>query len=75
MKMYIGRSWIPFPRSEYGGVWALIAESDKQAIEMLTEMQSYDKDYIDMIPSAVEESEKFELSEYQTPRIVTKFFT
>ena len=39
MKIYIGNFWIPFPRSEYGGIWSAIAVNDAQCIDLLQKSQ------------------------------------
>ena len=33
MKMYIGRYWVPFPRSEYGGMWSVIANNQDECVK------------------------------------------
>ena len=77
MKIYIGDYWVPFPASEYGGTWTVIAENDQQVIDLLKEL-SYDKEYHDEIPNAVENPYALVLHpEYvdHTPRVLDHFFT
>jgi hypothetical protein len=76
MNLYVGDYWIPFPSSEYGGMWAVIAENENQCIDFLCEV-GYDEDYDSMIPDAVAKAKCFELNperEYE-PGIVDYFFT
>ena len=34
--LYIVDHFIPFPASEYGGVWNVIAESDEECFDLIT---------------------------------------
>jgi hypothetical protein len=78
MKLYIGNYWVPFPSSEYGGMWAVAAENNEQAIELLEKQcGSWEEDYLHLIREAVESATVFELDaagEYQSG-IVDTFFT
>ena len=44
MNIYIGNYWVPFPRSEYGGTWTVIAENEAQVVELLKE-GSYEDEF------------------------------
>jgi hypothetical protein len=75
MNLYVGDYWIPFPSSEYGGMWVVIAENVEQCIDFLrgTGYDEYESD----IRDAVAEAKCFELNperEYE-PGIVDTFFT
>ena len=43
--LYILDYWVPFPTSEYGGLITLIAESDQEAFELLSDEESFPEDY------------------------------
>lgn len=77
MRMYIGEYWVPFPASEYGGTWCVIAEDEEQCIEILKENDSYNEEYFSEIPKSVSEAKVFDLDEnvHQTSKIVQLFFT
>jgi len=34
--LYIVQHYVPFPASEYGGVWNVIAESDHECFDLIT---------------------------------------
>ncbi len=75
MNLYVGDYWVPFPSSEYGGMWVVIAENVEQCIDFLrgTGYDEYESD----IRDAVAEAKCFELNperEYE-PGIVDTFFT
>jgi hypothetical protein len=35
MKLYVGKYWVPFPQSEYGGTWTVVAENGEQVHQLL----------------------------------------
>ncbi len=78
MFIYCGDYWVPFPSSEYGGMWVVIAENDEQCIDML-KGTAYDDEYDDLIPDVVASAYKLQLDDNvvsnQTPCLVDKFFT
>jgi len=80
MNLYVGNYWCPFPRSEYGGVWIVVAENGEQVCQMLLKEQGdYNGEYDDRIPGAVLKAEVFPLDTskmlLKNPRIVDTFFT
>jgi hypothetical protein len=65
MKMiYLMDYWLPFPYSEYGGVHAVIAESDAECVRILVDNEDefYKKkfpDYAERIAEQVAKAKKF----------------
>ena len=57
--LYILDYWVPFPSSEYGGLINLIAESDTEAFEILSNEESFDERYVDKIMEKVVNAQKF----------------
>lgn len=74
--LYIVDHYIPFPSSEYGGIWNVIAESDDECFDLIT---SSDDDYYRQHHSRLKENilqaEKFALIENENSRIVESFTT
>ena len=79
MKLYIGHYWVPFPASEYGGTWAVIA-GDEEECEKLLRMEadggSY-KEYHYRIQKEVKSAQVFDLdpNSSHAPRVVDTFFS
>ena len=49
--LYIVDHYIPFPQSEYGGLWNVIAEDDNECFDLITSDDSdnfYEKYYSDL---------------------------
>ena len=49
--LYIVEHYVPFPQSEYGGIWNVIAEDDDECFDLIVAEDSgnfYEKYYSDM---------------------------
>lgn len=40
--LYIVEHYVPFPQSEYGGIWNVIAENDEECFDLITAADSSD---------------------------------
>lgn len=78
MKLYVGNYWVPFPSSEYGGSWSVVAKDTEEAIKLLTENENiFYEHFVHLIPEAVAEARCFVLDpevEYKS-EIIDTFFT
>ena len=74
MNIYIGKYWVPFPSSEYGGIWSVIAENEAQCAELLKD-DAYEDEYDYLIVEAVSTSKRFGLTGDPAPMIVDAFYT
>ena len=73
--LYIVDYWVPFPSSEYGGVINLIANSDTEAFELLSQEESYDETYVNWIMPNVVNAQKFALVDEYESGIIDSFTT
>jgi hypothetical protein len=73
--LYIIDYWVPFPASEGGGLINLIAESDTEAFELLSEEKQFDDRYTDRIMERVVNSQKFALVDDYESGILEVFVT
>jgi succinate dehydrogenase flavin-adding protein (antitoxin of CptAB toxin-antitoxin module) len=73
--LYIVDYWVPFPSSEYGGLINLIAESDTEAFEILSNEQSFDNRYVDRIMERVVNAQKFALQDEYESGLLEAFTT
>jgi succinate dehydrogenase flavin-adding protein (antitoxin of CptAB toxin-antitoxin module) len=73
--LYIVDYWVPFPSSEYGGMINLIAESDTEAFEILSNEEEFDERYTDRIMERVVNSQKFALVDDYQSGILEAFTT
>ena len=76
--LYIVEHWIPYPMSEYGGVWILIADSDEQAVDMLCDFhpsENYRKEWQPVIETQVGEAKKIVVAEDEPIGLRHEFIT
>ncbi len=73
--LYIVDYWVPFPSSEYGGIINLIADSDTEAFQILSQEQSFDDRYVDRIMEKIITAQKFALVDEYESGILETFTT
>jgi hypothetical protein len=56
--LYVIQYWVPFPSSEYGGRYVVIADNDEECIALL-KSDRYGPEYHDLIPNAVKNATRF----------------
>ena len=74
--IYVGEFWVPFPSSEYGGSWSVIA-SDKNVVATLLRNQvtEYYKQYDENMLESIEKAKYFELACQPKSMVINTFFT
>ena len=74
---YVVQHAIPFPSSEYGGVWNVIAEDNEECFDLISNSHYYDgyDEYFPNLKENIIKAEKFSLSENEESRIVEAFVT
>ena len=76
--LYVVDYWVPFPSSEYGGLITLIAENDAEALELLSDEESFhvwQKNYGHLIMEKIITATKLELSNEYESGIIEAFCT
>ncbi len=73
--MYVVDYWVPFPSSEYGGLITLIAENDTEALELLSDEESFHEDYGHLIMEKIVTATKLELADDYESGIIEVFCT
>jgi hypothetical protein len=74
--LYIVGHYIPFPSSEYGGIWNVIAESDDECFDLITSSDDdYYRQHYSRLKENILQAEKFALIENENSRIVESFTT
>jgi hypothetical protein len=56
--LYVIQYWVPFPSSEYSGLYVVVADNDEECIALLRP-DNYYPEYNDLIPSAVKNAVRF----------------
>jgi len=73
--LYIVDHYVPFPSSEYGGIWNVIAQDDNECFDLIADDD--DSNFYEMYYSRLRENilnaRKFALATEETSRIVDSF--
>lgn len=75
--LYIVDHYVPFPSSEYGGLWNVIAENDNECFDLIVAEDSgnfYEKYYSDLKENIIN-ARTFTLVENEQSRVVESFTT
>lgn len=75
--LYIVEHYVPFPQSEYGGIWNVIAKDDDECFDLITAEDDgnfYEKFYSDLKENILN-SRVYQLAEDLDSEVVEGFTT
>ena len=75
--LYVVDHYVPFPSSEYGGIWNVIAQDDDECFDLITARDTgnfYEQYYTDLRENIVN-ARVFALAEDLEPCVVEEFLT
>ena len=76
MNLYIVDHFIPFPQSEYGGVWNVIASDDEECFDLITAADDNQfPEYYGQLRGNITKSAKYTVVGNVEPKVVTSFLT
>ena len=75
--LYVVDHYIPFPSSEYGGLWNVVAEHDDECFDLITAGNNGDfyEKYYGILRENILNARKFALVDEEESRIVEEFTT
>ena len=74
--LYIVDHFIPFPRSEYGGIWNVVAKSDDECFDLIVkEDDGLNDDYYSRLRENILKAPTYALAENLDSGIVEQFTT
>ena len=74
--LYLVDHFANFPRSEYGGLWNVIAKDADECFDLIKDYDnSFNEDYYVNLREKVVNAQKFALADDQTSRVVESFTT
>lgn len=75
--LYIVDHYIPFPSSEYGGVWNVIAQNDDECFDLITadDTDNFYEQHYSRLKENILQAQRFALANDQTSRVVESFTT
>jgi hypothetical protein len=74
--LYLVNHFVPFPSSEYGGLWAVTAQDDDECFDLITDYDDgfNQKFYVELRENIVD-GQRFALQENEGSRVVEAFTT
>ena len=74
--LYIVDHFVPFPQSEFGGVWNVVADSDEQCFDLITDddNESYPEFYGHLRENIVK-ADKYQITEDVESKVISSFLT
>ena len=74
---YIVDHYVPFPSSEYGGIWNVIAQGDDECFDLISadDESNFYEMYYSRLKENILNARKFSLATEETSRIVDSFTT
>jgi len=74
--LYLVDHFCNFPRSEYGGLWAVIAKNNDECFDLIKEYDNeFNEDYYVNLREKVVNAQKFDLVQDEKSRVVEAFTT
>lgn len=74
--LYIVDHFCPFPTSEYGGIWNVVAENDEECYDLIVEAdQEFNVDYYSNLRDRILNARVFALAEEVESQVVESFTT
>jgi len=74
---YVVEHYVPFPQSEYGGIWNVIAENDEECFDLITAQDdgNFNEKFYGNLRENIMNSRTFALAETIESYIVEEFTT
>jgi len=74
--IYVVDHYVPFPSSEYGGVWNVVAENDEECFDLITEEDGdFNSQYFSELRQNINKADKYSLLDELPSKVVTSFLT
>lgn len=73
---YVIDHFVPFPRSEYGGLWNVIAEDNQECFDLIVDYDNkWNKNHYSGLMTNIEKSRRFVLDQSEQSCVVDSFIT
>jgi len=74
--LYIVDHFVPFPTSEYGGIWNVVAEHDDECFDLIVDEDGgFNEQYYNRLRENIMKAPTFELANDHQSEIVEEFTT
>ena len=75
--LYVVDHYVPFPSSEYGGIWNVIAQDDDECFDLIAaqDAEGFNQQYYSNLRENILKSRAFELARSVDSGVVEEFTT
>lgn len=74
--IYIVDHFVPFPSSEYGGLWNVIASGDEECFDLITEVdEGWNEPHYNKLRENITKALAFPIQDDEESRVVMEFTT
>lgn len=74
--LYVVDHFVPFPTSEYGGIWNVVAEHDDECFDLIVvEDGGFNEQYYNRLRENIMKAPTFQLANDHQSKIVEEFTT
>ena len=73
--LFVVDHFVPFPQSEYGGLWNVIAEDEEECFDLITEYDDLFPQYNGKLRENIQKSSKYSLLDELPSKVVSSFLT
>ena len=75
-RLYIVEHFVPFPSSEYGGLWNVVADSDEECYDLIADDDGdLNTQYYGKLRENIMKASKYELADEVESKVVDSFLT
>ena len=75
-RLYIVEHFVPFPSSEYGGLWNVVAETDEEVYDLIVEDDGgWNTQHYGKLRENIMKSSKYSLVDEVESKVVDSFLT
>ena len=75
-RLYIVEHFVPFPSSEYGGLWNVVAETDEEVYDLIVEDDDdLNTQYYGKLRENIMKASKYSLVDEVESKVVDSFLT
>jgi len=72
--LFVVDHYVPFPQSEYGGLWNVIASDEEECFDLISDDDDYPQ-YFSKLRENISKCSKYELVGEQESTVVSSFLT
>ena len=73
--LFVVNHYVPFPQSEYGGLWVVTAEDQEECFDLITEHMDYYPEFYGRLRENIDNAPKYALADDYPSAVLESFLT